>query len=250
MGALSFLYTIYTWTALILLTLVQKMQPLPDTSLAPSDALVPLCEGSGAADLVVVFFPGISLVPWADATRKAHEISSLVCGTAHRRTFFYWPAHSTNRAVVTATAALEAIVPHPRPVDVLIVGESYGGVAAMRLAEMLAHRGIPRNMHVVTAASPLHGTGLMPWWFVGWFSSILHADGENLVRFPRKYNFTDVRSFATTTDIMVWPLETTTVDGSAPREQDVLQNVPHGNVVMHPRLLAHVVRKAADFCVQ
>lgn len=197
-------------------------------------------RGVAPRRVLVVFFPGFKAI----RLRSDHKVAAIVRAarfSALPHIALYWADCDLRDAHAAAAAAADAIRVYTirAPCDVLIVGESYGGIAAMRLAEQLDFPNVGR-VHVVTAASPLHGTGWMRGVAVPIFTALFGKCGVDLVPARRRYRGVEGRHFAAAHDHMVWPRGTTTPEGHAPTGADVLPDTIHSDVMLHPRVLVHI----------
>ena len=239
---------LWTWAVVIAQTATQNLLPFPSTGLSPAPKLMRVgAEEGDGPDLILVFFPGFRLVPWfggkINVEHKARALVDAVSGPGHRL-FLYWPEHDTADARDAAETAAGVISTIAGPANVIIVGESYGGVAAMHLAERIEDTPNIRRVEVLTAASPLHGTGLAQPWIVDAFAPFYGRGIRDLMPMANGYLFEGAETFATTTDLLVWPQSTTAVDGKMPKH--VLWGVPHGAVVLHPKFIACLAKKACE----
>lgn len=243
---------IRAWLAAIVYTIASRVAPSQPCARAPSaDPQLVGGDSSSEHDLVVVFFPGISLVGNGNASRKAAGVAEAVTVPGHRRVYLHWIAHSTQDAEQAADAVFEHCFVSERPTDYLIVGESYGGVAAMMLGCRLSETSLlsrVRKVHVVTAASPLHGTALLPRFLAPAFNRWMKSHAGDDLAWRRKdaiLGMFGTRHFATDTDWLVQPAWTTTNTSRRPRDEDRFADVPHHMVLLQPRVLLHLAKMAA-----
>lgn len=232
---------IWTWMVVLMQTAIQNLLPFPSTGLSPHPGLVQIGgNGRGDVDMILVFFPGFRLVPWLrrgniNVEHKARALVDAVADADARWVYLYWPEHDTEHANVSVDAAVRIFSTLDHLTKVIIVGESYGGVAAMRLAEQIEDMEYVFDVEVMTAASPLHGTGLAQPWLVSMIAPFYGPAISDMLQTPREYKFKRAKNFATTTDLLVWPLNTTSADGELPNY--VLWGVPHGAIVLHPAFI-------------
>ena len=208
------------WPGVLLKVLVQTgrwaVRPAPAETPGLKTKGVPTVlveRGEVTRRVLVVFFPGFK----AFRSCSNHKVSAIVRAARFaplQHLAIYWAEHDIRDAHAAATVAADAIGFYATrvPCDVLILGESYGGIAAMRLAEMLDLPNIGR-VHVVTAASPLHGTGWMRGAVVPIFTALFGRCGEDFMPARRQYRGVNGRHFAAANDHMVWPRATTSPEG-------------------------------------
>ena len=226
----------WTWITVLLQTALMYLTIDPPVNLTPGPGVVNL-PGAGRPRILLVFFPDHPLYA-VDVGFKAQTMVDAVSQVAD--VDLYWPGRATWSVVNTAATAIP-VVASWKYRRVLIVGESTGGVAAMYLADTLGVANI--TTHVVTAASPLQGTGAAALFHMGAFDP-----NTNFTRGQRWYARCDSRHFATTHDLLVFPASVTTPDGREP--EDLLWGVPHGAVLLHPRVVAHVTAATARLVAQ